>query len=131
MASFTNIAESAGFINSVDTGLTGAITIQLVDGLFLTKSADKQSWADGLLTFTILIDNTDGTEPYEDVVVSDTLDPLIVTLVTDSVTLNGTPVAYAFDDVTGKLVISEDSPFAVAAGATAKITFQVQKVTAP
>ncbi len=131
MANFTNIAESAGFVNSIETGLTGAITIQLVDGLLLTKTADKLSWADGVLTFSIEIDNTDGTLPYENITVSDTLDVALLELVAGSVKLDGTDIDYTYDDESGKLVIGGASPFTVAAGSKAKITFQVSKVVTP
>lgn len=131
MAEYTNTAESTGLINEINTDLTGVTTIQLVDGLLMTKSADKESWADGLLTFTIVIDNVKGTEPYEGVTITDTLDPLILTLVTDSVKLNDEFVSYTFNDASGVLIIADNSPFTVAAGDIATITFQVQKVTNP
>ena len=128
MANFTNTTTSAGLVNGILTDLTGAVTLQLVDGLTLTKTADKLSWADGALTFTITIDNT-GDEDYTGVTVTDIIDPLIATLVTDSVTLNGAPTTdYTFDDVSGELVVSGLAPFTVAADDTATVTFQVQKI---
>ena len=129
MAQFTNTAQAAGFIDSIATALTGAVTIRLVEGLVLTKTADKASWADGLLTYTITIDNTDGADPYTGVIVSDVLDPAVVVLVNNSVTIGGTQSQdYDYDPVTGALTIAEGTPLTVAAGTTAVITFQVEKV---
>ena len=128
MAEFTKTAQAAGFVDSVSTALTGAVTIRLVEGLVLTKTSDKASWADGLLTYTITIDNTDGTDPYTGVIVSDILNPAIVVLVNSSVTVNGTASSdYTYDPVTGELVIASTSPLTVDPGEAAVITFQVQK----
>ena len=128
MPAFTNTAQAAGFVASIATALTGAVTIQLVEGLLLTKTSDKESWADGLLTYTITIDNTDGTEPYTGVTVTDILDPNVITLVDNSVTINGpTSADYTYNATTGELVVSSTTPLTIAVGATAVITFQVQK----
>ena len=128
MPELTNTAQAAGFVDSIATALTGAVTIQLVEGLLLTKESDKASWADGVLTYTITIDNTNGAEPYTGVTVTDILDPAVITLVDDSVTINGMVSSdYIYTTATGELVVSSTTPLTVAVGATAIITFQVQK----
>ena len=128
MPQFTNTAQAAGFVDSVATALTGAVTIRIVEGLLLTKTSDKASWADGLLTYTITIDNTDGTDPFTGVIVTDVLDPAVIVLVAGSVTIDGTVSAdYTYDPVTGELVVSGTTPLTINAGATAVITFQVQR----
>ena len=128
MPQFTNTAQASGYVDSVATALTGAVTIRIVEGLLLTKTADKASWADGLLTYTITIDNTDGTDPFTGVIVTDVLDPAVVALVDGSVTIDGTASTdYTYDPVTGELVVSSTTPLTIAAGTTAVITFQVQK----
>ena len=128
MPQFTNTAQAAGFVDSVATALTGAVTIRIVEGLLLTKTADKASWADGLLTYTITIDNTDGTDPFTGVIITDVLDPAMVVLIDGSITVDGTTSAdYTYDPVTGELVVAGTTPLTVPAGATIVITFQVQK----
>jgi conserved repeat domain len=130
MPDFTNTAQATGLVDSVSTALTGAVTIRLVEGLTLIKTADKASWANGPLTYTITIDNTDGTESYTDVRITDILDPSIIVLINNSVTINGANSSdYTYDPVTGELVVSDTAPLTVAAGGTAIITFQVQKAS--
>lgn len=49
--SFINTADSVGIINEIPTDLSASVTIQDVDGLTMTKTADQLSWAGGILTF--------------------------------------------------------------------------------
>lgn len=127
MAELTNTVTTAGLYDGILTGLTDAVTIQLVEGLTLTKSADKDSWADGILTYTIIIDNTSDTA-YTGVSITDMLDYTKVALIADTVLLDGVAANYTYDDLTGELIIIPDESLIVAAEDSATITFQVQKV---
>ncbi len=128
MADLINIAAAVGSYNSVSTELTSeAITVQLVDTLAITKTANKTIWAGtDELVYTITITNTDTTFSYDLPTISDTLDITLIDLVTDSVMLDGAPIAYTYDNGTGLLTIELTA--GVAAGASAVVTFQVQKI---
>ena len=53
-----NSATSAGIYNNIPTSITSTVSVvTIIDGLSITKTADKQVWADGILTYTIIIDN--------------------------------------------------------------------------
>lgn len=126
----TSQAGSLGTYNDQSLSLTSAlVSVVMVDGLSLTLTADKEVWADGVLTYTVVITNTDGDYPYVAPVVTTVLDPTLVTLVADSVTENGTTLVldtdYTFDDVTGTLVVTL-SDIAVAGSTT--LIFQMQKI---
>lgn len=53
-----NSATSAGIYNNIPTSITSTVSVvTIIDGLSITKTADKQVWADGILTYTIIVDN--------------------------------------------------------------------------
>lgn len=129
MNELINTASSVGEYLGLTTEMTTeAVVTQLVDDLNITKSADRDSWATGNLTYTITIDNQ-SEEPYENPIVTDTIDPTKATLVDGSVTINGTPVTtptdYTFDAITGLLTVNLSD---VAATSTTVIVFEVEKV---
>ena len=127
MAQLFNTVNTSGLVNNLLTGLTDTMSIQLVEGLSVTATADRASWADGYLTYSITIDNT-GSDAYTGVTVSDILDPALIRLVAYSVTVDGDTADYTYDSLTGELVVSPLSPFAVPAGESVVITFQVEKI---
>ena len=54
----TNTTTAVGNYNSIRTAITStASVVTMVDGLTITKTADKPVWADGDLTYTIVIEN--------------------------------------------------------------------------
>lgn len=125
-----NIATSVGDFDGLSTQMdTEAVVTQLVDDLSIVKTASRQSWATGELTYTITIDNQSSTLPYETPVVTDTIDPAKATLVDGSVTINGTPATtpedYTFNAITGLLTVNLPS---VDAASTAVIEFEVNRV---
>lgn len=124
-----NTATSVGTYDGLSTEMTTeAVVTQLVDDLSITKTADRQSWASGNLTYTITIDNQSST-PYVTPVVTDTIDPALATLVAGTVTIDGTPATspadYTFDAVTGLLTVNLAD---VAATSDAVIEFEVERV---
>lgn len=55
----TNTATVLGEYNSIPTEIsTTALVVTILEGLTVTKSADKPVWTEGNLTYTIEINNT-------------------------------------------------------------------------
>ncbi len=120
----TNKASVAGNYNSIPVALnTEAVVTNLIDGLSVTKTADRQNWATGLLTYTITVTN-DAVNALEAPVITDVLDTALVKFVENSVTVNGVSKTAAYDEATGTLTIDLET---IAAGGKSEVTFQVQK----
>lgn len=121
-----NQATAAGTYNSLPTALESlAITTQLVGGLVIVKTADKQVWTDGVLTYTITITN-DAEHDYETTVLTDTLDITKISLVENSVKINDVATTnYTYDELTGELIVTVGT---VEQDNEAVVSFQVQKV---
>lgn len=125
----TNTATSVGTYDGLSTEMTSeAVVVLMLEDLTITKSADRQVWVTGNLTYTITITN-DTENDYETPVVTDTIDPTLATLVPDSVTINGVPATsptdYTFDDVTGLLTVNLPD---IVAESNAVIVFEVSRV---
>ena len=123
----TNTASVLGEYNSVPTTITSeALVVTMLDGLTVTKTADKRVWADGNLTYTILVDNK-STESYTNPTITDILDTTLVTFVPESVTIGGQKAEtsqYSYDEATGKLTITLSD---IGPSASETVTFQVAK----
>ena len=121
----SNIASAVGTYDSIPTTITSeAVITEIITGLTIVKTADKQNWASGNLTYTITI--TNGAESaFEKPIVTDTLDPALIKLVDNTVQVDGNTVQYTYDSETGALSIQLET---IAAEASSVITFQVQKV---
>ena len=129
MNELTNTATSVGTYDGLSTEMTSeAVVVLMLDDLTITKSADRQVWVTGNLTYTITITN-DTENDYVTPVVTDTIDPTLATLVPDSVTINGVPATsptdYTFDDVTGLLTVNLPD---IVAESNAVIVFEVSRV---
>ena len=121
----TNVADVTGTYDSIPTTLTSeAIITDLISGLTIVKTADKQNWATGNLTYTIKITNA-ATSAFEKPTFTDILDPTLIKLVDNSVKVNGTTTEYNYDSGTGKLSVELET---IAIEESTTITFQVQKV---
>lgn len=121
----TNIADVTGTYDSIPTTITSeAIITDLISGLTIVKTADKQNWATGNLTYTVTITNA-AENAFENPTFTDILDPTLIKLVENSVTVNGTTTEYNYDSTTGKLSIELET---IATEGSATVTFQVQKV---
>ena len=54
----TNMASVLESYNNVPTAISSqALVVSMIDGLTVTKTADKMILADGILTYTIVVDN--------------------------------------------------------------------------
>ena len=121
----TNIANVTGTYDSIPTTLTSeAIITDLISGLTIIKTADKQNWATGNLTYTVTITNA-AENAFEKPTFTDILDPALIKLVENTVEVNGFTTEYTYDPTTGKLSVELET---IATEGSTTITFQVQKV---
>ncbi len=122
-----NTATVLGNYNSIPTEIsTQALVVTMLKGLTATKTADKMIWSDGLLTYTIVVSN-DTDYDYVGPVVTDILDISLISLVDDSVTVDGVKIStpqYTWDSTSGRLSISLSD---IEAKGKKTITFQVEK----
>lgn len=123
----TNTVRAVGNYNSIPTAITStASVVTMISGLTITKTADKQIWAEGNLTYTIKIDNQ-SEKTYTEPKITDELDTTKVTFVENSVTIDGSTAdtsKYNFDSDTNTLTITLDD---IAATESCTVTFQVSK----
>lgn len=127
MNELTNIASATGTYNNLPTAITSeAVVVALIEGLSITKTTDKQSWANGPLTYTITVDNK-AQETYVSPIVTDIIDTTLVSFVDGSVTIDGVKAdesKYNYDTDTHTLTINLSD---IASSASSIITFQVNK----
>lgn len=81
----SNTANVTGNYDNIPTVLTSeAVITELISGLTIVKTADKQNWASGNLQYTITI--TNGAEnAFENPTITDILDPTLIKLVADTI----------------------------------------------
>lgn len=122
-----NTATVLSNYNSIPTEIsTQALVVTMFRGLTATKTADKMIWSDGVLTYTIVVSNNTDYD-YVGPVVTDILDISLISLVDDSVTVDGVKIStpqYTWDSSSGKLSISLTD---IEAKGKKTITFQVEK----
>ena len=123
----SNTVTVLGNYNEIPTSISSqALVVAMIDGLTVTKTADKMVWADGVLTYTIEVDNK-ALESYTSPIITDILDISLVSFVNDSVTIDGTKAEeskYTYNDADGTLTIN--IPDIIASGKCV-VTFQVTK----
>lgn len=123
----SNIVSVLGNYNNIPTEINSeAVVVSMIDGLTVTKTADKMVWADGLLTYTIVINNKADLS-YTTPVITDILDTTKVGFVNESVTIDGVKVEnskYTYEESTGTLTITLDD---IEATGSTTITFQISK----
>ncbi len=123
----TNLSNTASVTGTYDTSEislnSNTVLTKIVDSLTIEKAVDKQKWATGELTYTITITNN-AENTFETPVLVDVLDPALVSLVTDSVTIDNVAANYQYDEVSGTLTVNLAN---ITVGTTSVITFRVQK----
>lgn len=106
MDELTNYAEVVGTYNLHETEIkSNSVTTILITNLEITKSANKLIWAIGNLKYTITVSNPNGGSVHE-IIITDVLNPDLIRLVQDSITINGVPAGYGnftYDEATGLL----------------------------
>lgn len=121
----TNSAVITGLYNGVSTEVnTPEVNTNLIRGLTAWKEADLENWVNGPLTYTITVTNN-AEAGLEKPILSDILDTDLVTLIANTVKVNGETAEYNFDDLTGILTINLET---LGKLNTAVITFQVSQV---
>lgn len=126
MNELSNSVTSVGNYNNIPTSLTSnTLVVKIIDGLTLTKEADKKNWKDGLLTYTITLNN--GTDIiYKNSVITDIIDTNLVEFVPGSVVINDVPAVdgeYSYNNSNHTLMINLDE-----IGVSSNIiTFKVKK----
>lgn len=122
-----NTVTAVGNYNDVPTSITSAVSVvTMIDGLTITKSSDKQNWASGNLTYTVIINNQ-SEKPYNSPEVKDVLNTTLVDFVENSVTIDGQAAEqsdYTYDNGSGTLTINLSD---IAVSESKTITFQVKK----
>lgn len=123
----TNAVSVEGNYNDVPLSITSdVLVVTMLNGLTVTKKADKMMWADGNLTYTIVVTN-DAEETFTTPIITDNLDKNLITFVNGSVTIDGNSASsdkYNYDESTGKLTINLED---ITASSSRTITFQVKK----
>lgn len=123
----SNTVSVLGNYNNIPTEINSeAVVVSMIDGLTVTKTADKMVWADGLLTYTIVINNKADLS-YTTPVITDILDTTKVGFVNESVTIDGVKAEtskYTYEESTGTLTITLDD---IEATGSTTITFQISK----
>lgn len=123
----TNSATVLGNYNDIPTEIsTQALVVTMLSGLTVTKTADKLVWSDGNLTYTIEVNNETGSS-YTSPVITDILNPSLITFVDNSVKVDGTTLEtsqYTYQQDTGELTINLPT---IDAGVKKTVTFEVKK----
>lgn len=123
----SNTVTVLGNYNEIPTSISSqALVVAMIDGLTVTKTADKMVWADGVLTYTIEVDNK-ALESYTSPAITDVLDISLVSFVNGSVTIDGVKAEeskYTYNDADGTLTINIPD---IAASGKCVVTFQVSK----
>lgn len=127
MSELNNVVTAAGTYNSIPTSLTSnASVVNIIEGLTITKSADKTNWTNGNLTYTIILENK-AEYTYEKPIITDIIDTTLVDFIEGSVTINSataTTSQYNYDTGTHTLTINLED---VMPSASTTLTFQVKK----
>lgn len=120
----TNNANISGTYDSSPLTLeSNTVTTQLISGITIQKSVDKQNWLSGDLTYTITIQNNADSN-LDSPVLTDILNPDLIKLVENSVQVDGAIKQYTYEELSGTLTVNLDN---IDVGNTATITFRVQK----
>lgn len=111
MNELNNTATSVGKYNDISTAITSNTSVvNMVKGLELLKEADKKNWVDGILTYTITINNQAEKE-YVKPVITDIIDTDLVEFVDGSVTIDGivaTKDKYIYNEASHTLTVNLD-----------------------
>ncbi len=121
LTNFASVSGLYGLLPATTSSL--AITTEIITGLTVVKTADKEVWVDGPLMYTITVNNA-ADEAFTNVKITDLLDILAVTLDTDSIMIDGVATTdYTF--IAGLLTVNLPD---LAASGKAVVTFQVLQV---
>lgn len=127
MSELNNTVTSVGTYNNVPTSLTSNTSVvNIIEGLTLTKSADKTNWSGGNLTYTVVVNNQ-AEQTYVKPIITDVIDTSLVDFVDGSVKINGvvaTASQYKYDTANHTLTVNLDD---VIPSSSATLEFLVKK----
>lgn len=108
MNEIINFAMVIGNYKDITTEMqSNSVVTILTNNLKITKKASKDIWATGNLMYTITIINPTKAN-YENIVITDILNPALIQLITESLRINGIPAGYgtfSYSNETGILII--------------------------
>lgn len=85
MNELNNTVTALGNYKDIPTTLTSnTFVVNMIDGLKLTKSADKKNWTSGNLTYTIELENQT-EDSYANVIITDILNTSLINFIKGSV----------------------------------------------
>lgn len=126
-STLSNTVSAVGNYDDIPTAITSTATVvTMVSGLNISKTADKNVWADGVLTYTIIIENKT-QKTYGTPEIKDTLDLTLIDFVEGSVTIDSAKASeddYEYNQDTGVLTVNLSD---IAASGSSVVTFQVKK----
>lgn len=127
MNELTNTVTAVGNYNNIPTQLTSNTSVvNIIEGLTLTKDADKKNWSSGNLEYKITLDNQ-AEESYTNVKITDEINTTLVTFIKGSVKINNvtaTESEASYDDAKHTLTINLTE---VAPTSRTTVTFLVEK----
>lgn len=128
MADLTNHVDISGQYGEESSPISfssNTVSTTIIEGLTVTKAADKVNWVDGPLTYTVTIKNSSGGT-LTNGVLTDNLDTTLVVFNSAyGVQINGVSSSeYTYNDGELKITLPE-----LATNSTTTILFQVTKKT--
>ena len=126
-STLSNTVSAVGNYDDIPTAITSTATVvTMVSGLNISKTADKNVWAYGVLTYTIIIENKT-QKTYGTTEIKDKLYLTIIYFVEGSVTIDSAKASeddYEYNQDTGVLTVNLSD---IAASGSSVVTFQVKK----
>lgn len=127
MNKLTNHATARGYYNSLETIIqSNENTILLINNIKVVKKSNKTLWATGTLTYTVNIKNISSIS-LENITITDVLDPKLISLIVESIRINGVPAGYGiftYNKNNGALTINLPK---IGANEVVVIKYQVRK----
>ena len=127
MNKLTNCATINGIYNNLETIIqSNIVSVSLINNLEISKCSNKTLWASGTLRYTITINNISDTT-LNNIVITDILNPEYISLIVESVRINGVPAGYdilKYNKNNGTMIINIPN---IDANECIEIDFKVQK----
>lgn len=131
MAQLINDATLNAELDGTDIEAKSLVTVELED-VWFNKKADKTTWTDGYLTYTIEVKNNGEAttvppgEPLTNVVFTDTIPPAIARVIESTIAVDpaAKEISHSYNSTSGLLTVSlTDMPVQD----VVLITFQVER----
>ena len=122
-----NIVSVTGNYKNIPTSIVSPVSVvTMLKGISITKSADKEIWINGTLTYKIVLNN-ETNEIYQSPILTDQLNNNLITFIDGSILIDGikaTSNEYSYDEDSNTLTIKlkDLNPYT-----SSTITFEVNK----